>query len=69
MVTKVIDDDDIRVTAAQHAVASAAQALAEREVPDTGDRWGRAGIVEVSIAYNIYIYNIYIYIIYICNYI
>ncbi|CAL1129076.1 unnamed protein product, partial [Cladocopium goreaui] len=34
----VIDDDDIRVTAAQHAVASTAQALAERdEVPvDTG---------------------------------
>jgi len=43
---QVIDDDDIRVTAAQHAVASTAQALAERdEVPvdtgDHGDPWGR----------------------------
>ena len=37
--SKVIDDDDVRVTAAQHAVASTAQALAESdEVPvDTGD--------------------------------
>jgi len=38
---EVIDDDDIRVSAAQHTVASTAQVLAEREEVAAG--WQREG--------------------------
>ena len=36
-VVEVIDDDDIRISAAQHTVASTAQALAETPEPVSGE--------------------------------